>query len=113
MSLTSVIIALLPVVQLAVAEAPKLQHNPFVRPNLGAPLGDRGAALNHDQTLRATLVAGAHSLANIDGALVGIGELVGDAKVIEIRERSVILQRNKDRYTLNLDDPKEAQENEE
>jgi len=82
-------------------EPPTLRHNPFERPSVKM-VTDPGTGPRHAQRLRATLVDGPRSLANIDGVLVGVGEQINDAKVTAIGEGTVTLQRDDTRYTLTL-----------
>ncbi|MFK8017944.1 MAG: hypothetical protein AB8G17_21165 [Gammaproteobacteria bacterium] len=82
-------------------EPPTLRHNPFERPSVNIAV-DPSTGPRHAQRLRATLVDGPRSLANIDGVLVGVGDQINDARVTAIGEGTVTLQRDDTRYTLTL-----------
>ena len=85
-----------------------LQTNPFERPAVEEK--QAAVAMNSRQApamslkLRATMVAGANSLANIGGTIIGIGEEIDGHRLLSVREREVILSRNGSTKTLSVDD---------
>lgn len=86
-------------------DAPELTHNPFARPDMAASSGSSNRdSGSWPEALRATLVDGVHSLANIDGTLVTVGESVDGATVTHIAEGMVTLTRGETTRTLRLDD---------
>jgi hypothetical protein len=85
-----------------------LKTNPFERPALqekqaNEVLNNRQPAASALQ-LRATMVAGAESLANISGMIIGIGQEVDGYQLVSVRERNVILAKNGTTKTLSVDD---------
>ena len=79
------------------AQPPELKHNPFKRPVLEVrsqppAIPDTGQQIELD--LRATLVGGRRSLANIDGRFYRHGDEVAGHEVSRIMEGSVVLTRN-------------------
>ncbi|MDH3527310.1 MAG: hypothetical protein OEN52_09265 [Gammaproteobacteria bacterium] len=85
-----------------------LQTNPFERPAVqekqaNEVLNSRQAAAATLQ-LRATMVAGANSLANIGGMIVGIGQEIDGYQLINVQERRVVLSKNGTTKTLSVDD---------
>lgn len=85
-----------------------LQTNPFERPIVQekpatvAAKAQQSAALALQ--LRATMLAGADSLANISGMIIGIGEEIEGYRLVTVRERDVILSKNGTTRTLSVDD---------
>lgn len=85
-----------------------LQTNPFERPAIEEKQAT--VAMNSSQTparalkLRATMVAGADSLANIGGMIIGIGQEIDGYQLLSVREREVILGKNGSTKTLSVDD---------
>ena len=53
-------------------------------------------------TVRAIIMGRPKPVATIDGRVVTVGEKVGDEKVVEIREDSVVLEIGGDRRTLKI-----------
>lgn len=84
------------------AHAPR---DPFARPAAPpAPAAEAQEAPALQPQLRAILYAPAHSLANISGQILAVGERFGDYQVARIRERSVTLVRNGVKSELGLDE---------
>jgi hypothetical protein len=85
-----------------------LQTNPFERPAIEEK--QETVAMNISQAparalkLRATMVAGADSLANIGGMIIGIGQEIDGYQLLSVREREVILGKNGSTKTLSVDD---------
>ena len=86
-----------------------LRHNPFERPELEgrAEDGRAGDKVSGELTLRATLVAGDSSLANINGRTFHLGDEVSGYQISEINEGSVVLFRNEQLRRLTVRDDKE------
>ena len=52
--------------------------------------------------LNAVLVSGADSLANVNGTVVRIGELVQGYRLVEVHDRSAVFEKNNLRFTLDM-----------
>lgn len=59
-------------------------------------------------TVRAIIMGRPRPVATIDGKVVMVGDKVGEEKVVEIREDSVVLGTGKDRRSLKLAEPSAA-----
>ena len=53
--------------------------------------------------LRAVLVAGAASLANVDGEVLALGQEVDGYRLVEVRERSAVFHHGDEERVLSLD----------
>lgn len=85
--------------------AASLRHDPFQRPDLNRAVESRtsgASATPLDIRLRATVVAGAASVANIDGRLYRLGDEVKGYRVLRITEGSVLLGLGADERRLSL-----------
>ncbi len=87
--LTLVVLVAIPTVEVwADGSAPALKYNPFNQPDLivenAAKTGNQSAKWSG--LLQATLVSGADSLANVDGSLIGIGEVYRGYRLIHVGE---------------------------
>ncbi len=97
---------------LACAQAGDLRHDLFARPALGnmqpARTGPGQIGTATDATpawnpeVKAVVVAGSDSLANVDGAIVRIGGEIDGYRLVEVREREVVFVKGKKRYRLAL-----------
>jgi len=90
----------------AAAPALRTLRDPFVRP---APPPAPAAALPAEPApeppplhLRAVILNGARSVANIDGDIVGIGDLARDYTVVRIDARGVLVARAGKRQLLTM-----------
>ncbi len=90
-----------------------LRHNLFARPSLAALAAVPPAAAApapgpeaawHPR-LKAVMVAGSASLANIDGTLVKIGEELDGYRLVHVAEGEAVLYRNGQRYLLTMAPP--------
>jgi hypothetical protein len=100
----------------AYAQAQSLRHDVFARPSLESmqparPAPEPSAApadLKPDWNpgLRAVIVAGRESMANVDGTILRIGQKIDGYRLAEVREHEVVFVKNKHRYTLTLADIK-------
>ena len=85
-----------------------LQHNPFTRPELGSPApagGDAPAPATAEPELRATLVAGQNSLANVAGQLLSIGDEADGYRLLAVGEGFADFERDGRRITVMLREP--------
>lgn len=72
-----------------------LQVNPFVRPESGAAANAaRAGADTGAMELRALMLAGKLSLANIGGHIVGIGEEINGYRLVAVNGDGVVLERD-------------------
>lgn len=83
-------------------------RDPFARPApppiaATAEAGGEGAASAPVPQLRAIMYEPGHSLANIGGQILAVGQWFGDYRLIQIQERSVTLLRHKAKTVLVLD----------
>lgn len=85
-------------------------RDPFARPPAPAPAPAAAAAEAEAEAerapaprLRAIMYEPRHSLANIGGQIVAVGDWYGNYRVVAIEERSVTLLRNKAKSVLVLD----------
>lgn len=87
-----------------------LKRNPFE-----IPVRDQSVSINTlderlderrqaEMVLKATLVSGAASIANIDGSMVMLGEKYNGYELIEVREGSITLLRNDMKMELKVSD---------
>ena len=61
-----------------------------------------------DMQLRATIVAGSRSQANIGGVIVGLGEGVNGYRLTEVHARRVVLEQNGTRKEIMIDETDET-----
>lgn len=80
--------------------------NPFARP--GAARAARAAAAPLDLELRATLVAGRHSSANIGGTILRLGQELGGYRLTAVQEGTAVLVRAGIPYVLEIERTKEG-----
>lgn len=84
-----------------------LRTNPFINPGNIADAQSNMAADKRkatDMELRATVVAGSRSQANIGGVIVGLGEGVNGYRLTEVHARSVVLEQNGTRKEIMIDE---------
>jgi hypothetical protein len=97
----------------ALGQGRALQHDPFVRPAVGLVPGNASstAAPGRLKTLpeakpklnlQAVLVAGAHSIANVDGVMVRVGESINGYRLLEVEHRSAVFEKNGAKFTLGI-----------
>ena len=67
-----------------------------------APAGEADAAQSGGTQLQSILIASNRRLAIINGATVGLGGMVGEAKVVRITETEVTLQKGDETEVLKL-----------
>ena len=84
-----------------------LRTNPFINPENVTDAQSKMAADKRNSTamkLRATVVAGSRSQANIGGVIVGLGEGVNGYRLTEVNARSVVLEKNGTRKEIMIDE---------
>ena len=91
---------------------PGLKINPFARPfdNQVSPADSAasGQAAQVPFVLRGTMLAGQHSLANISGVIVSLGEKINGYRLVAIHQREVELLKDDERRILSVDDDTEG-----
>jgi hypothetical protein len=95
----------------AVCSAPPLRHDPFARPLLTATVpknvvaqGDAAVDTSTwNPNLIAVMVAGDHSLVNLEGTIVAIGQEVDGYRLVQVRDREAIFTRGKQRVVLKME----------
>lgn len=92
-----------------------LRHDPFRRPAPPlSPLSPRtvdpaaAAPAAWQPTLRGVLLAGAGSLANVDGQMVGIGERIEGHRLLSVSDRQAIFEKDGRRIVLDMRRPLET-----
>jgi hypothetical protein len=91
------------------ATPPRIVRDPFVsRLPASAPPAATAAAPVTPPRLRAVVLNGAHSLANLDGNVVATGERVAGYTVLRIDARGVLLAHAGSEHLLTMQD-KDAQ----
>ncbi len=94
---------------------PTLRHNPFAGPPAAAPVEGYAAVpaaaaeVSRSPELRATLVAGKRSIANLEGTILGIGEEAHGYRLLEVRDWDAVFMKDGARVVLEID-PKESAE---
>jgi hypothetical protein len=97
----------------ALGQGRALQHDPFVRPAVGLVPGSAAsaAALGRVKAapegkprlnLQAVLVAGSHSIANVDGVMLRVGESIDGYRLLEVQHRSAVFEKNGAKFTLGI-----------
>lgn len=82
---------------------PQLSHNPFTRPALGTETAGRTEQVRPPvrvPVVRATLEAGKHSLANVNGKLIAIGEEFEGYRLIRVGAGDATFVRNGEEVTV-------------
>lgn len=80
-----------------------LHVNPFLSPSQAtADSGRGGRESGGALEVRGVVVAGEHSLANIGGRIIGLGQEIGGYRLVSITEDSVVLARGGRLRTLAL-----------
>jgi len=95
------------------ADSPRttLHKDPFERPKLEQPTGSASSRYGSDGVpaeweLRATLVAGRDSLADVGGVIVRVGEEIEGYRLLSVGEGSAVLLGNGSRLVLTVEDEK-------
>lgn len=84
-----------------------LQTNPFSNPYIS----ENDVSKSHARKvlpaialeLRGTMIAGTNSQANIGGTIIAVGENIDGYKLVAIKQRHVVLDKNGTQKTLSLD----------
>ncbi len=88
---------------------PALRHNPFARTTLpegsarARPQTSVAAPRDWSPNLRATVLAGPRSMVNVDGEMVLVGEEIDGFRLVEVRERVAVFERDGDQRVLTLE----------
>ncbi len=98
------------------APNPVLRFDPFERPEQSEVERVRGggneSATQQAPALRATLVAGDASLANLAGSILRVGDEFEGYRLAEVRRGEAVFVRNGERVTLRVDGPGEPTDDE-
>ena len=103
-------LALLPLALPVRAGEPALHIDPFARPVLERPAPPPAPAAKPAApppapwapTLRATVVAGRHSLVDVDGVVVGIGQEIAGYRLVQVGERRAVFEKHGTRRVLEI-----------
>lgn len=88
-----------------------LKHDPFARPLLTAafPVNTESADTNAEvetpwnPTLTAVMVAGKHSLVNIDGVIIKLGEEKDGYRLIQVKDHEAVFKKGNKRIVLDME----------
>ena len=84
-----------------------LQTNPFSNPYIGEMEVTKDAAMKTHtpaiHELRGTMTAGANSQANIGGGILTLAEAIDGYKLVSVKQRQVVLEKDGTKKTLSLD----------
>ena len=113
-AMSSALLILLTTLPATASDAPPvlLRHDPFRRP--APPLAPRTtdpaapAPAAWQPTLRGVLLAGAGSLANVDGQMVGIGDRIEGHRLVSVSDRQAIFEKDGRRIVLDMRRPLET-----
>ena len=94
---------------IAPVQAQGVQHDLFARPATAQPARPgqgpgvaQKAAPIWKPEVKAVLVAGSDSFANVDGIVVRVGGEIDGYRLVEVRQQEVVFMKDKQRYTLPL-----------
>lgn len=80
-----------------------LRVNPFLRPDAGNGAAAAAAATDTGaMELRGIMMAGALSLANIGGRIIGVGEQINGYRLVAVNTDGVVLEREGVREVLEV-----------
>ncbi len=87
-----------------------LRHDPFVRPSMppvAAPKTLAAADVEPawNPALTAVMMAGKQSLANVDGAIIEIGQEKDGYRLVDVRDQEAIFIKGKQRIVLKMQAP--------
>lgn len=92
-------------------DARRLHRDPFEQPGMGRtdarPEPATSSAAPWRPELRAVLVAGERSMANVGGIIVKIGGQVDGFRLLEVKDRTAVFVGNGVALTLSMDRDKE------
>ena len=86
-----------------------LKHDPFKKPEFLEKVEPQADTTPESKgrpiagELRATITAGAQSMANVDGVILTLGEEMSGYRLIEVREREAVFVRHGKREVLTID----------
>jgi len=92
--------------------SPLLRHDPFETPALldqPAPEPSSVQAVEEilepwERELRATSVSSARSMINVDGVILVEGQELDGFRLVEVRERAAVFEKNGTKRTLTMDE---------
>jgi hypothetical protein len=84
------------------AAASPLHVNPFLPPPDTTDAATAAREPAGSLEVRGVVVAGTHSLANIGGRIIGIGQKIGGYRLVSVTENNVVLDRGGVRRSLAL-----------
>ena len=91
--------------------AQELRHDPFKKPDFLQQLSSKKVEVPQEDTiillegeLRAIINAGPRSMANIDGNILTMGEELEGYRLVGVRDREAVLERNGYRQILTIDE---------
>ncbi len=109
--LRAALLACAPGLAHAQADTP-LKHDPFARPTQAAlqqlkPQPQNAGAISAQESawnpeLKAVMLAGAKSMVNVDGQMVGIGEEIHGHKLLEVRDGEAVFITGGKRRTVAM-----------
>ncbi len=94
--------------QAADSPPPLLRFDPFQKlPGSEAASGDDGGTAAWEPQLKAVLVSGQGSMANLGGVVLKIGQETSGYTLVEVHEFAAVFERGGQRLTLSIerDDP--------
>ncbi|CAN5168181.1 hypothetical protein BH24PSE2_BH24PSE2_14610 [soil metagenome] len=77
-------------------------RNPFARPAEAPAQVRPAAARGPGFSLRATMAAGAHSLANVDGEILKLGDVVEGYRLIAVGEGTAVFAKQGVHYSIEI-----------
>ena len=89
---------------ISLAESP-LRHNPFQKPNLDLVRTEtpNNASVSWTGELRGVISGGKEALINVDGEILMVGDEHQGFRLIDVRERTAVFEKNGKRMLLSLD----------
>lgn len=102
----------------AYSQAATLRHDPFVRPaaaqqRLAQDANKSGSVPAREERwnpeLRAVMLAGASSMANVDGTVLRIGEEINGYRLVEVHDGEALFSKGAERLTVSMRRPDAAQ----
>ncbi len=94
-------------------ESAPILHDPFEQPRLlesaptpstPVPADVPEVSIAWSRKLRATAVAGPHSLVNVDGIILTLGEQLDGFTLVEVKERAARFEKGEAHRTLTMTD---------
>lgn len=97
-----------------------LQHDPFARPLLPTSLSTNATPVNAsvvadtpwNPILIAVMVAGKHSIVNINGVILKVGEVLDGHRLVEVKDRKAVFSKKGERVVVDMEAPYLRENNE-